>query len=772
MAARAAPQPPTRLRRPRRRRSCGLRRRHRRRPVHRRGGRPARRPPRRSRWSCRPGGRPSSSPRCRCACSPVVGGLDDRLRRPARPVSACAASATSPPSRRLTCSARFGEPGAFARTRRRRRATCARRARSDPPPGLPRSSTSSTSRSTRPTRSCSSPASSPASSVPGWPATGRRAPSWSSPPRPTTASAASGCGTAPTGSAWRRWSSGSAGSSTPGSSRGAITAGVVLLRLEPEEVRADDGVQLGLWGGRTQADEWAARAVARLATIAGEQQVLVAEAAGGRQPLDDYRWVPAVLADLTDPAVGAARVRVGDQPWPGRLPSPSPAVVHAEPVPCEVVDADGAPVRVTGRGLLSGSPATLRQGGRDRGARPAGPVRGRWRSGGGTGHEPSASPASSCSPNPAAWCSPPSSVSDGGWSPSTRDYRSLPMDDLRRRDPRRGGGAPPGRRRASGPRSPSSSTEFDRLADPLDEHADKVHVTASSLVLSERGVILLRHSWLGIWVQPGGHVDPGETPWDAARREAIEETGLPIDALDRRAPGAACTSTCTPAPRATGTSTCATCCTPRPSTRRRRQTRARTCTGSSGTAPSPSPIRVSPACCVPCSPGRPSCVRRATGTPATSPPCSCAPGRSPCRRCAPVHDEAEVRRWIADEVIGHRDVTVAELDGTIVGWMVLDGRRGERGWVDQLYLDPAWIGRGLGVQFVELAEQRHPLGLQLWTFEVNEPAQRFYERHGFRRRRAHVGGRQRGAGPRRALRMVPPADRLSRERRSPRRRSR
>ena len=36
-----------------------------------------------------------------------------------------------------------------------------------------------------------------------------------------------------------------------------------LLRLEPEEVRSDEGVQLGLWGGRTQADEWAARAVAR-----------------------------------------------------------------------------------------------------------------------------------------------------------------------------------------------------------------------------------------------------------------------------------------------------------------------------------------------------------------------------------------------------------------------------------------------------------------------------------------------------------------------------
>ena len=145
----------------------------------------------------------------------------------------------------------------------------------------------------------------------------------------------------------------------------SLTAGVVLLRLEPEEVRADDGVQLGLWGGRTQADEWAARAVARLATIVGEQQVLVAEATGGRQAGDEYRWVPAVLVDLTDPAATEARVREVASPWPGRLPSPSPSMVLAAPIPVEVVDADGRVVRVSGRGLLSAAPAVLRQAGSD-----------------------------------------------------------------------------------------------------------------------------------------------------------------------------------------------------------------------------------------------------------------------------------------------------------------------------------------------------------------------------------------------------------------------
>jgi 8-oxo-dGTP pyrophosphatase MutT (NUDIX family) len=31
---------------------------------------------------------------------------------------------------------------------------------------------------------------------------------------------------------------------------------------------------------------------------------------------------------------------------------------------------------------------------------------------------------------------------------------------------------------------------------------------------------------LGLWLQPGGHVDHGEAPWEAALRETREETGL------------------------------------------------------------------------------------------------------------------------------------------------------------------------------------------------------------------------------------------------------
>lgn len=70
--------------------------------------------------------------------------------------------------------------------------------------------------------------------------------------------------------------------------------------------------------------------------------------------------------------------------------------------------------------------------------------------------------------------------------------------------------------------------ELARLEAPCDEHADPVHVTASAVVVGPRGTVLHRHRRLGIWLQPGGHVDPGEAPWQAARREAEEETGLAV----------------------------------------------------------------------------------------------------------------------------------------------------------------------------------------------------------------------------------------------------
>jgi 8-oxo-dGTP pyrophosphatase MutT (NUDIX family) len=71
--------------------------------------------------------------------------------------------------------------------------------------------------------------------------------------------------------------------------------------------------------------------------------------------------------------------------------------------------------------------------------------------------------------------------------------------------------------------------ELDRLPDPTDEHADPTHVTASAIVVGPRGTVLHLHKRLGRWMQPGGHIDPGESPPFAARREATEELGLAVE---------------------------------------------------------------------------------------------------------------------------------------------------------------------------------------------------------------------------------------------------
>jgi GNAT superfamily N-acetyltransferase len=90
------------------------------------------------------------------------------------------------------------------------------------------------------------------------------------------------------------------------------------------------------------------------------------------------------------------------------------------------------------------------------------------------------------------------------------------------------------------------------------------------------------------------------------------------------------------------------------------------------------------------------------------------------------HSDDEVRGWVRDVLLPGHDVWVADVEGRVVGLLALS-----EGWLDQLYLSPDWRGRGLGDRFLAMAKERQPTGLQLWTFQVNEPARRFYARHGF-----------------------------------------
>jgi 8-oxo-dGTP pyrophosphatase MutT (NUDIX family) len=64
---------------------------------------------------------------------------------------------------------------------------------------------------------------------------------------------------------------------------------------------------------------------------------------------------------------------------------------------------------------------------------------------------------------------------------------------------------------------------------PFDRAIPEGHLTGSALVISASGdlVLLLHHRKLGLWLQPGGHGEAGETSAEAvALREALEETGI------------------------------------------------------------------------------------------------------------------------------------------------------------------------------------------------------------------------------------------------------
>jgi GNAT superfamily N-acetyltransferase len=90
------------------------------------------------------------------------------------------------------------------------------------------------------------------------------------------------------------------------------------------------------------------------------------------------------------------------------------------------------------------------------------------------------------------------------------------------------------------------------------------------------------------------------------------------------------------------------------------------------------------------------------------------------------HPEVDIRRWIRDVVVGRDETWVAEADEGIVGFLTLTDDM-----LDQLYVAPAWQGRGIGDRLVAFAKTRRPEGLDLYTFQVNERARRFYERRGF-----------------------------------------
>ncbi|WP_234683866.1 GNAT family N-acetyltransferase [Bradyrhizobium monzae] len=61
-------------------------------------------------------------------------------------------------------------------------------------------------------------------------------------------------------------------------------------------------------------------------------------------------------------------------------------------------------------------------------------------------------------------------------------------------------------------------------------------------------------------------------------------------------------------------------------------------------------------------------------------------------------------------------------------------------WIEQLYVLPAAQGRGIGTDLLDIAKGASKR-LELWTFQRNAPARRFYEARGFRQAEETDGAR-------------------------------
>jgi GNAT superfamily N-acetyltransferase len=90
------------------------------------------------------------------------------------------------------------------------------------------------------------------------------------------------------------------------------------------------------------------------------------------------------------------------------------------------------------------------------------------------------------------------------------------------------------------------------------------------------------------------------------------------------------------------------------------------------------------------------------------------------------HTDDEIRGYVRDVLVAQTDCWIAEDDGRVVAMMSLTP-----GWVDQLYVAPDRLGQRIGRDLLDLAKSRSDGELQLWTFQVNDRARRFYERNGF-----------------------------------------
>jgi putative acetyltransferase len=91
-----------------------------------------------------------------------------------------------------------------------------------------------------------------------------------------------------------------------------------------------------------------------------------------------------------------------------------------------------------------------------------------------------------------------------------------------------------------------------------------------------------------------------------------------------------------------------------------------------------------------------------------------------------LHTAEQDLRFFSERLLPECETWVAEVDGEIAGYVA-----SKPGWVMHLYVHPERQGAGIGAALlIKALEDASPR--QLWTFQQNARARRFYEARGFK----------------------------------------